>query len=194
MFDLVAATLLFGLAANSDNLTIGVAYGMRHRWIRWHQNLLIAIVTTLVTLVAMALGRQIREMLPSRMPDMVGGALLLAFAAWNFYRERGGLSDRPSVPVPRFGAQKTVGLGESLFLAATLSINNLGLAIAGGIGGLRYISAACSIFCFSVVMLALGQAAGSGFTRVRSVPPVLRNPAAGSAALALAGILMLAGF
>jgi putative Mn2+ efflux pump MntP len=193
-FDLVAATLLFGLAANTDNLTIGVAYGMRRRWIRWHQNLLIAIVTTLVTLVALALGRQLREMLPPRMPDILGGALLLGFAAWNFYREHGGLSDRPSVPAPRFAAQKYVGAGESLFLAATLSINNLGLAIAGGIGGFRYISAACSIFCFSVVMLALGQKAGRGFNGARSVPPVLRNPAAGSAVLALAGILMLAGY
>jgi putative Mn2+ efflux pump MntP len=192
--DLAAATLLFGLAANTDNLTIGVAYGMRHRRIRSHQNLLIAIVTTLVTLVAMVLGRQIRELLPSRMPDMLGGGLLLAFAAWNFYRERSGLSDRPSVPTPRFAAQKSVGLGETLFLAATLSINNLGLAIAGGIGGLHFMSAAWSIFCFSVAMLALGQAAGRGFTEARSVPQLLRNPAAGSAVLALVGILMIAGY
>jgi hypothetical protein len=40
-------------------------------------------------------------------------------------------------------------MGECLFLSGTLSINNMGLAIAGGIGGVRYISAALSIFCFS---------------------------------------------
>ena len=61
--DRVASTMLFGLAANTDNLTIGVAYGLKHRWIGWQQNLVIAAATTLLTLLALALGRQIREML-----------------------------------------------------------------------------------------------------------------------------------
>ena len=194
IFDQVASTLLFGLAANTDNLTIGVAYGMRHRCIRWRQNLFIAIATTLVTVVAMALGQQIRERLPSRMPDILGGALLLVFAAWNFYQERTRVSDWPPVLHSRFPNRTSVGMGECLFLSGTLSINNVGLAIAGGIGGVHYISAALSIFCFSVVMLALGQAVGANFTGMRSVPQVLRYPMNGNAVLALAGVLMLAGY
>ena len=194
IFDRVASIVLFGLAANSDNLTIGVAYGMKHRWIRWQQNLFIAIVTTLVTLVAMALGRQIRDMLPSKIPDILGGALLLVFATWNFYRERTGVSNRSSLPASRCAEQATVGTGECVFLAGTLSINNLGIAIAGGIDGVRYISAACSIFFFSVAMLALGQTVGSNFAQMRSVPQVLRYPMSGNAVLALAGVVMLAGY
>jgi putative Mn2+ efflux pump MntP len=194
IFDRLASTLLFGLAANGDNLTIGVAYGMKHRRIRWRQNLFIAIVTTLVTLVAMALGRQIRDLLPSKIPDILGGALLLVFATWNFYRERTGLPNRPSSPTSRWAEQAAVGMGECLFLAGTLSINNLGLAIAGGIDGVRYISAACSIFFFSVAMLALGQAAGGNFAQMRSVSQVLRYPMSGNAVLALAGVVMLAGY
>ena len=194
MFDRVTSTVLFGLAANTDNLTVGVAYGMKCRWIGGRQNLFIAVATTLVTLVAMALGRQMREMLPPRMPDILGGALLLIFAAWNFYSERTRVSDRPPVTVSGFPKRTFVGLGESVFLSGTLSINNMGLAVAGGIGGVRYIPAALSIFCFSVAMLALGQAVGSNFNRVRSVPQLVRHPMSGSAALALAGVLMLAGY
>lgn len=193
-FDRAASTFLFGLAANTDNLTIGVAYGMKHRWIRCQQNLLIAVVTTLLTLVAMALGRQIREMLPARMPDIVGGALLLAFATWNFYRERTGASGRPPLSTSRFGERASVGLGETLFLSGTLSINNVGLAIAGGIGGVGYTAAAVSIFCFSIAMLTLGQAVGSNFIRVSWFPQVLRYPMSGNAVLALAGVLMVAGY
>jgi hypothetical protein len=33
IFDRMASILLFGLAANTDNLTVGVAYGMKCRWI-----------------------------------------------------------------------------------------------------------------------------------------------------------------
>ncbi len=194
MFDRVASTLLFGLAANTDNLTLGVAYGIKHRWIRWRHNLLIALVTTLVTLVAMGLGRQIREILPSRTPDLLGGALLLVFAIWNFYQERGGASGRQPAPASRFAERAFVGMGESLFLSGTLSINNVGLAVAGGIGGVGYISAALSIFFFSVAMLALGQIAGSNVFKFSAIPQVLRYPVSGNAVLALAGVLMLAGY
>jgi putative Mn2+ efflux pump MntP len=194
IFDRVASTLLFGLAANTDNLTIGVAYGMKRRLIHWRQNLFIGIVTTLVTLVAMALGRQIRDMLPPKIPDILGGALLLAFAAWNFHRERTGVPNRQSLPTLRCAEQAGVGMGECLFLAGTLSINNLGLAIAGGIDGVRYISAACSIFFFSVAMLAVGQTAGGNFAQIRSVSKVLHYPMSGTAVLALAGVVMLAGY
>jgi putative Mn2+ efflux pump MntP len=194
IFDRVASTLLFGLAANTDNLTVGIAYGMKCRWIGGRQNLFIAVVTTLVTLVAMALGGQIRDMLPSRMPDILGGTLLVVFAAWNVYRERPGASDLSSIPIARFAERKSVGMVESLFLSGALSINNVGLAIVGGIGGISYVSAAMSIFCFSMAMLALGQTVGSNFTRARSVPRVLRHPMSGNAVLALVGILMLAGY
>jgi putative Mn2+ efflux pump MntP len=194
ILDRMASALLFGLAANTDNLTIGVAYGMKHRWIRWQQNLFIAVATTLVTLLAMALGRQIREMLPPRLPDILGGALLLVFAAWNFYREQTRVSDRLPVTTSSFTKRTSVGMGEIVFLSGSLSINNVGLAVAGGIGNVRYISAGLSIFCFSVAMLALGQAAGSNFTRIRSVPQMARGPMSGNAVLALTGVLMLAGY
>jgi hypothetical protein len=75
-------------------------------------------------------------------------------------------------------------LTETLFLAGSLSINNIGLAIAGGIGGIDYASAAASIFCFSVVMLALGQAVGTNFIRLKSLHRVLRHPMVGNGALA----------
>ena len=189
----VAPSLLFGIAANTDNLTVGVAYGMKRRWIRWPQNLFIAAFTTLVTLGAMAAGWQIRKTLPSGSPDALGGILLLAFAGWNFYRDRSGASSRPSICVTGFASRMSPGMGETLFLAGTLSINNIGLAVAGGIGGVRYVSAASAIFFFSVAMLALGQAVGSNGTRMRWAPRSLHYPMSGNAVLAFAGVLMMTG-
>lgn len=194
ILDRAASTLLFGLAANVDNFTIGVAYGIKQRRIGWWQNLLIATVTTAITLVAMAFGRQIREALPSRMPDILGGAMLLIFAIWNIYRERAGTTARPAIPGAKFAGRLSVGVAESLFLSASLSINNVGLAIAGGIGGIGYRSAAISIFSFSLAMLAFGQAVATNLAAVSWVPSVLRHPVSGNAALALTGVLMLAGY
>jgi putative Mn2+ efflux pump MntP len=85
-------------------------------------------------------------------------------------------------------------MGETLFLSGTLSINNVGLAIAGGVGGVGYLSAVLSIFCFSVAMLAFGQPVGGNFTGLKLVPRVLCYPMSGNAVLALAGLLMPVGY
>jgi hypothetical protein len=45
-------------------VNVSIAYGMKRRLIGWQQNLLIAIVTTAVTLVTLAAERQIRGLLP----------------------------------------------------------------------------------------------------------------------------------
>ena len=72
--------------------------------------------------------------------------------------------------------------------------NDLGAAIAGGIGGVGYVATAASIFCFSVVMLAVGLAIGTKYAGLRSVPRALRHPLIGNGALALAGAFVLAGY
>lgn len=192
--DRIGSTLLFALAANTDNLTVGIAYGVKRRSIGWVQNLLIAVVTTAVTLVALMLGRQIREVLPPKLPDMLGGILLIALAALSVYWDRRGSVVRLAQPTARFADRASVGVGEGLFLAGTLSINNVGLAIAGGIGGVSYASAAAAIFCFSLATLTLGQAIGTSLTRLRLVSQALRYSLSGNAVLALAGVLMIVGF
>lgn len=194
MFDRLGSTVLFGLAANTDNLTIGIAYGMKLRRISFMQNLFIAVVTTLVTLTVMAVGRQSRNVLPAGITDPLGAALLLTFAAWNIYQDRNVTTHRPSIAARLSSQQAVVGLRECLFLAAVLSINNTGLAVAGGLGGIHYVSALWSILAFSVVMLALGQVIGSSLTHAGSVPKVLRSPMSGNAILALTGLLMLTGY
>jgi putative Mn2+ efflux pump MntP len=193
IFDRVGSTLLFALAANTDNLTVGIAYGVKRRRIRWEQNLLIAVVTTLITLLALTVGRQIRDVLPAKLPDLLGGALLVLLAAVSIVCEHVGAVVQFANPLTRFADRTSVGWGESLFLSATLSINNIGLAVAGGIGGVAYVSAAVCIFCLSMVMLALGQAIGTSLTRLRLVSQVLRYSMSGNVVLALAGVLMLAG-
>jgi hypothetical protein len=87
-----------------------------------------------------------------------------------------------------------ISLAETLYLSATLSINNIGLAIAGGIGGIGYGPAMLSIFGFSVFMLALGQALGDRMEDVLPIRPKLSNEMLGSAVLFVAGALMIAGF
>lgn len=174
--------LLFGFAANADNLAVGAAYGVGGRRIAWRHNLLIAVVTTAITVLALLAGRRLRDMLPGRLPDALGGCMLIALAGWSFWRDRG----RGGAAM-RAGA-RDVPLAEILVLAGALSVNNIGLAIGEGLGGVGLTAASASVFGFSVVLLALGQGAGARFGGLS------RIPAYGNGALALAGLLMLSGF
>lgn len=135
----IGPMLLFGLAANADNLTVGIAYGLKRRWIPWGHNLLIAVMTTTVTILALVVGLQVRAMLPSGVPSTVGGILLIALAAWSFWRGRtGSMSDLGNQPTG--AADSRVLVNESLFLAGALSVNNIDLAIGEGLGGVNYVS------------------------------------------------------
>jgi hypothetical protein len=106
IFGTIEPTLLFGLAANTDNLTVGIAYGMKRSSIRGAQNLLIAVVTTLVTLLALVAGQQIRTVLPTDLPGTIGGVLLIRSPPGAFItnrRERWPGQAGPS-PEPRGAA------------------------------------------------------------------------------------------
>ena len=186
---LVAA--LFGLAANLDNVGIGIAYGAMRRPIRLFANLLIALLTTCITVLALAGGIGMRALMPERLPDLLGGSLLIALAGVTFWADRANGTNR-GLPrmVLRFSGQHRVGLAETLMLSLTLSLNNIGLAIASGIGCIGYRAAATAVFAFSVALLVLGQRIGRNALRL---PRRLSQLVNGHAVLAMVGVLMLTG-
>ncbi len=75
---MIATTVLFGLAANTDNVTVGIGYGLKRRKIGWAGNLLIAILTTAATVAALAAGRAIGTFLPEAWTGTIGGRRLRA--------------------------------------------------------------------------------------------------------------------
>jgi putative Mn2+ efflux pump MntP len=187
------STLLFGIAANTDNLSVGFAYGLKRRPIGWPANLLIGVVTTAITLIALFCGRLIRLFLPAMLPGLLGGGLLVALAAWSLWHDRLRPFE-PSALATRFSGPGGVGFRETMLLSGVLSINNIGLAIAGGIGGIGYAPAAASIFCFSVAMLLAGQVLSMRVAGLRTLGGVVRSPFAGNLVLLMAGVAMLVGY
>jgi putative Mn2+ efflux pump MntP len=187
----VLLTLLFGFAANLDNVGVGLAYGAMRRPISSSVNLLIALSTTIITLCALAGGIVVREVLPAQLPSLLGGSLLIALAGLTFWTD--GASEKVT-ELPRtsrrFADRHTVGLAETMWLSLTLSINNIGLAFAGGVGGLDSRMAAASVFTFSLILLASGQFMACILQRLTRLSRLMN----GHAVLALVGVLMLAGY
>lgn len=178
---MIISAVLFGVAANSDNLSIGISYGIKRRYVLWVHNIVIAVVTTVITLIALATGHILRDYLLPNSPSWLSGALLMLLALWSAYKQ-------PCAESPPDHDLTT--LHESLYLSLTLSVNNIGLALAGGIGNLSYGVVAISIFSFSILMLAAGQLIG---LKVVELGGFFGHPMFGNAVLFLAGVMMLAG-
>lgn len=180
--------LLFGLAANADNLGVGVGYGLKRRRISLLSNLLIAGFTTVVTLLAIFAGELVRRSVLPAAPNIVSGVLFIVFALWGMRRDRSNVDGVLRLPEASDGG--TASVRETLFLASALSINNIGLAFAGGVGAIGY-SALLSIFCFSVALLSLGWAIGAYFDHPSTW--LLNGPTLGNIILACVGVMMLFG-
>jgi putative Mn2+ efflux pump MntP len=154
-----AAVVALGVGANSENLPVGLGYGMQLRKIGLASNLFIAVVTTGATLVPLAIGESLRGYMPERWPDIIGGLLLIFLGFFNVWFDR---QRRPSFRVKSEPLQAApISLGETLVLAGSLSLNNIGLGFAGGIADLGAGPVGISVAGFSVVLLWLGQHLGS---------------------------------
>jgi putative Mn2+ efflux pump MntP len=189
----LASAVALGLGANSDNLTVGFAYGLRGARIGVASNLLIAGLTTAATLGALAVGVSLRRLMPAALPDVAGGVLLVGLGVANIWLERRKrrAAATGAAPVERT-VPAAIGPGETLTLAGALSVNNVGLGFAGGIGGLDYGPVGLSVGLFSILFLWLGQ--WISLAIAPRLPPLVRwLPLDGNALILVVGLLMMAG-
>jgi len=153
----IAAVVALGVGANTENLPVGFACGLRKLRIGLARNLLIAGVTTTATLVPLAAGQGLRGYVPESVTEIGSGLLLIGLGLSNMWLERSGTRGEIE-RVERLQARAGyIGLHETLALAGALSINNIGLGFAGGVAGLDYPPVALSVGCLSVLLLWLGE-------------------------------------
>ena len=151
------SSVALGIGANTENLPIGLAYGLQGRQIGLLRNLAIAAVTTAATLLPLIAGQGLHGYLPPKLPDVAAGLLLIGLGFFNIWIERRGPEGRMRLPLPRRALAKRPDVLETLTLAGAMSINNVGLGFAGGIAGLANGPVAISVAGFSILLLWLGE-------------------------------------
>jgi putative Mn2+ efflux pump MntP len=191
-FAMLASTIALGMSANTDNLSIGTAYGLRKARIGMGSNLLIAALTTTATLMALAAGRGLRSLMPSAIPDIAAGMMLISLGLASFWLDRRKRRRESDVPPLAKVTGESIGLRETLVLASALSINNIGLALAIGIGGLSYAGIGLSVAFFSVVFLWSGERISKTLAE-RAPRLAQRLPLDGNVLIMGVGLLMMMG-
>lgn len=154
--ELVAAVVL-GFGANTENLPIGLAYGLQGREIGLFRNLVIAALTTVATVLPQIAGQNLQGYLPPKLPDIVAGLLLIGLGLVNIWIERRRPQGAVRLPLRKEALAKRPDFVETMTLAGAMSINNVGLGFAGGLAGLADGPVAISVAGFSVLLLWLGE-------------------------------------
>jgi putative sporulation protein YtaF len=73
---------VLAIAANLDNLGVGIAYGMARNRISRLANALIALLAIVLTLIAMLFGQWLQHVVLPRMADVIGALMILGIGIW----------------------------------------------------------------------------------------------------------------
>jgi len=149
--------ILIGIAANLDNLGIGLAYGVKRVKIPVLSNAVIAIISMIVTYVAVTAGSTVIEYISPHTANLLGSLLLCAIGGYTLFSNRlskQGIAKNPEV----FDEDKNyiISMREAMTLGFVLSANCLAGGIAIGANGISAIWTVLSIGTFSFITVGLG--------------------------------------
>ena len=155
------SALLFGVSSNVDNLVVGMSYGIKKTPIRWADNLTVALITLVGTVLSMILGKSVRLFLPRWLAGVLGSVIIILIGAVGLVKfliklRRSDEADEEE----RELALQTLTRTEALILGLASALNNVGLGIGASITGLPVLPTALCSFLFSLVFLYAGNLIG----------------------------------
>lgn len=82
IFNNLQIILLLAIAANLDNLGVGISYGFQKRYIPNFSNLIIAIISAVLTFLAMIFGKWLEQVLPAWFANDLGASIIIGVGLW----------------------------------------------------------------------------------------------------------------
>ena len=167
----LGAAAVFAAACNLDTVLLAMGWAARGVRPGRGRRLIIAVGTTLVTWLSLALGAQASA--TGALP-VLGGLVLVGMGLWCVldWLRAGGQGEA----VPAAGSS----LWDCLALAAALAVNNAGMGAAAGVSGVDPLWAAGANLVCTLAALPLGRALGD----------TLAGRLLGRFALPLSGLLL----
>lgn len=169
----VMPILIFVLGANFDNIAVGTAYGFKGIKLSTKMNLLIAIITSVGTLLSMSLGLIIYTLLPHNFTNLLGGLLIIILGLYflkDFFKNAitkkndGDLKEILNEPEKAdIDHSGDIDFKEAITLGSALTLNNFGMGIGASISGMNIFLTSILTFLFSVISFRIGCNIGSKF-------------------------------
>ncbi|MFF2752620.1 manganese efflux pump MntP family protein [Psychrobacillus sp. NPDC058041] len=150
--------ILIGIAANLDNLGIGLAYGIKQTKIPIFSNVTIAIISMVVAYVAVVSGEIITNYIPILHANLLGSSLLCIIGLWTILSSILSNEDtaKKTEQIDKDG-NNIISVREAISLGFILSVNCLISGIAIGASGISAIWTVISIGFFSILTVGIGS-------------------------------------
>ncbi|SDN66857.1 putative sporulation protein YtaF [Paenibacillus sp. yr247] len=166
-----------GLAANLDNLGIGVSFGARSTRVPFFSNLIISVLSMVAAYMSTTLGSIFSHYIPSNLANWSGGALIMIIGLWtiksdlkispqvheNCVNEITSLLRSPN-KADRDG-NGILSWKESFTLGIALALNCVAGGFGAGVTGVSPLLASISIGVFSLITIDIGVRAGQQIAR-----------------------------
>ena len=173
---LILSALLFSLSSNLDNVVVGIAYGIKKIRIGVIPNLIIAIVTTTGTFLAMSVGAYISKFLPHSIANSLGAVVIISLGV--YFVTQSIIKIVNSTKSKELAlknindmieyAEKSdldcsgdINMKEALLIAFGLTFNNLGTGVAASITGVSIQFTVIATFILSILTIIFGEAVGN---------------------------------
>lgn len=170
----IMPVLIFVLGANFDNIAVGTAYGFKGIKLSLKMNFLIALITSIGTLLSMSIGLIIYNLLPHNFTNILGGLLIIVLGIYflkDFLKEKFRKNDDGELKEILKDPEKAdidhsgyIDFKEALTLGTALTLNNFGMGIGASISGMNIYLTSFLTFVFSVISFRIGCNIGSKFT------------------------------
>ncbi|MFJ8262561.1 manganese efflux pump MntP family protein [Rummeliibacillus sp. NPDC094406] len=150
--------ILIGIAANLDNLGIGLAYGVKKTKVPLSSNFTIAVISMIVTYLSVMIGSALIDYITPHKANFVGNLMLCAIGLYTIisYKISCTTSAENLEGIDK-DRNNIITFREALVLGLILSINCLGSGIAIGANGISAIWTVISIGFFSILTFAIGD-------------------------------------
>lgn len=173
---LFLSALLFSLSSNLDNVVVGTAYGLKKIKIGLLPNLIIALITSTGTPLAMSVGIYISKFLPDYISNSFGAGVIIILGGYFVIKSKTKLLNNKNskeLALKNIGdmleyAEKSdldnsgdINIKEAVLVAFALTFNNLGTGIAASITGVNIQFTVIFTFILSIVTLKLGETIGN---------------------------------
>jgi putative sporulation protein YtaF len=178
-------SILIAIAANLDNLGVGIAYGVQKIKISHIVNLIIAVISFIATWLSAVTGEAISLYLSPKVANIIGAVLLCGVGLWVISQPiiTAYKANQPIVDVKLLGTRiylgpteilrypervdldnsRDVGYWEAVLLGIALSINALAGGFDAGTVGISSLLEATLVGIFSLFTLAVGSYFGKKY-------------------------------
>lgn len=147
--------LLFSLSSNLDNFVIGFSYGVQNKRIALVPNIIIALITAVVTYLSMVLGQWLTHLISHQESSDIGSIVFIGLGLWSIGNSFSNNKKTRHDDTKELGIKAAIGLG------VLLSINNIGVGILGSVSRLNINLITILTFITSILLTYLGNHLGN---------------------------------